>query len=41
MYVAGEKLITSIKPQSCIARPTSLPSSTVDRSTGEDNITMF
>ena len=40
MYVAGEQLqlITSMKDQSCVARVTSLPSSTVDRSTGEDNI---
>ena len=37
-YVAGEQLITSMKDQSCIARAAS---STVDRSTGEDNIIMF
>ena len=29
-----------MKVQSCVARVTSLPSSTVDRSTGEDNIIM-
>ena len=28
-----------MKGQSCVARATSLPSSTVDQSTGEDNIT--
>ena len=33
-YVGGEQLRTSMKA-------TSLPSSTVDRSTGEDNIIMF
>ena len=38
MYVAVEQLIASIKAQSCVARVTSLPSSTVDQSTGEDNI---
>ena len=27
-----------MKAQSCVARATSLPSSTVDRSTGEDNV---
>ena len=37
MYVAGKQLITSMKAQSCVARATSLPSSTVDQSTGEDN----
>ena len=36
MYVAGEQLITSMKAQSCVARVTS-----VDQSTGEDNIIMF
>ena len=36
-YVAGEQLITSMKAQSCVACVTSLPSSTVDQSTGEDN----
>ena len=30
-----------MKAQSGVARETSLPSSTVDRSTGEDNIIMF
>ena len=40
-YVAREQLITSMKAQSCVARATSLPSSTVDQSTGEDNIIMF
>ena len=40
-YVAGEQLITPMKAQSCIACVTSLPSSTVDCSTGEDNIIMF
>ena len=35
-YVAGEQLITSMKAQPCVARATSLPSSTVDRSTGEE-----
>ena len=39
--VAGEQLITSMKDQLCVAHTTSLPSSTVDRSTGEDNIIMF
>ena len=39
-YVAGKQLITSMKAQSCVARVTSLSSSTVDRST-EDNIIMF
>ena len=34
-YVAGEQLITPMKAQLCVARATSLPSSTVDRSTGE------
>ena len=34
MYVGGEHLRTSMKAAS-------LPSSTVDRSTGEDNIIMF
>ena len=37
-YVAGEQLITSMKAQLCVARATSLPSSTVDQSTGEDNV---
>ena len=40
-YIAGELLITPIKTQLCVARATSLPSSTVDRSTGEDTIIMF
>ena len=40
-YVAGEQLVTSMKAQSCVARATSLPSSTVDQSTREDNIIMF
>ena len=30
-----------MKAQSCVERATSLPSSTVDQSTGEDNIIMF
>ena len=34
-------MITSVKAQSCVGHVTSLPSSTVDRSTGEDNIIMF
>ena len=37
-YVAGEQLITPMKAQPSVALATSLPSSTVDRSTGEDNI---
>ena len=37
-YVAGEQLITPMKAQLRVALATSLPSSTVDRSTGEDNI---
>ena len=41
MYIAGEKLITPLKAQSCVARAISLPSSTVDQSTGEDNIIML
>ena len=41
MYVAGESLITPMKAQPCVARGTSLPSFTVDRSTGEGNIIMF
>ena len=40
-YVAGEQLITSMKAQSHVARVTSLPSSTVDRSTREDNTIML
>ena len=42
-YVAGEQLITSMimKAQSCVSCATSLPSSTVDQSIGEDNIIMF
>ena len=32
---------TSNEGSSCVARATSLPSSTVDRSTGKDNIIMF
>ena len=42
-YVAGEhmQLITSMKAQSCVARVTSLPSSTVDQSTREDSSIMF
>ena len=40
-YVAGEQLITSMKAQSCVARVTSLPSSTIDQSTGEDNSLML
>ena len=36
-YVAGEQLITSMKAQSCVGHVTSLPSSTIDQSTGEDN----
>ena len=38
MYVAGEQLITSMKAQPRVVLATSLPSSTVDRSTGEDNV---
>ena len=34
-------MITSMKAQSCVERATSLPSSTADQSTGEDNIIMF
>ena len=30
-------MITLMKAQSCVGRATSLPSSTVDQSTGEDN----
>ena len=37
-YAAGEQLITPMKAQLCVALASSLPSSTVDRSTGEDNI---
>ena len=39
-YVAREQLITTMKaqPHVYVALATSLPSSTVDRSTGEDNI---
>ena len=37
-YVAGEQLITPMKAQPRVALATLLPSSTVDRSTGEDNI---
>ena len=37
-YVAGKQLITPMKAQPRVALATSLPSSTVDRSTGEDNI---
>ena len=40
-YVAGEQLITPMKVQPCVAHVTSLPSSTVDRFTREDNIIMF
>ena len=32
-YVAGEQLITPMKAQPCVARVTSLPSCTIDRST--------
>ena len=35
-YVAEEQLITPMKAQPCVARATLLPSSTVDRSTGEE-----
>ena len=37
-YVAGEQLITPVKAQLRVTLATLLPSSTVDRSTGEDNI---
>ena len=37
-YVAGEQLITPMKAQPCVAHATSLPSSTLDQSAGEDNI---
>ena len=37
-YVAGKQLITSMKAQPHVALATSLPSSTVDQSTGGDNI---
>ena len=40
MYLrdTGEQLITPIKAQPHVALATLLPSSTVDRSTGEDNV---
>ena len=37
-YVAAEQLITPMKAQLRVALATSLPSSTVDQSTGEGNI---
>ena len=37
-YLAAEQLITPMKAQPRVALTTSLPSPTVDRSTGEDNI---
>ena len=39
-YVAGERLITPMKAQLRVALATLLPSSTVDQSTGEGNITI-
>ena len=38
-YVAGKQLITPMKAQRRVALASSFLSSTVDRSTGEDNIT--